>query len=67
MVVLSFYTMKFPTLFLRKTQFIKPSYAQKRVFLRVADMEINILGDELLLNFDVLIYNLTCKITKLPW
>ena len=57
--------MKFPTLFLRKTQFTKTSYAKNGCFL--ADMEVNILGDELLLNFDALNYNLTCKITKLPW
>ena len=33
MVVLSFYKMKFPALFLRKTQFIKASYAKNRCFL----------------------------------
>ena len=33
MVVLSFYKMKFPALFLRKIHFIKTSYAKTRCFL----------------------------------
>ena len=34
MVVLSFYKMKFPALFLRKTQFIKASYAKNGCFFK---------------------------------